>query len=109
MHKNSADGINAIVRLIHTKLPETHIIVMKVFPRDQKPNTERRGKLIEVNKIIEEQLHYRNVEFLDINDKLLEPDGIVSTDIMKDFLHPGPKGYEIWSAELNPMLKKYLD
>lgn len=104
-----ADGINAIVRMIHTKSPETHIIVMKVFPRDEKPGTEWRNKLTEVNRLVAERVHYRNVEFLDINEKLLEPDGTISKATMPDFLHLTPKGYETWAAALKPLLEKYLD
>ena len=38
----------------------------------------------------------------------LEPDGSISREVMGDFLHPTAKGYEIWSAELEPVLRKLL-
>jgi lysophospholipase L1-like esterase len=104
-----ADGIHAIVRLIHAQRPETHIIVMKVFPRDELPGTEWRNKLIEVNRQLTARVRYHNVELLDINGKLLEPDGTISKDKMPDFLHPGPKGYEIWGAALRPLLAEYFN
>jgi lysophospholipase L1-like esterase len=28
---------------------------------------------------------------------------------MPDFLHPGPKGYEIWGAALRPLLAEYFN
>ena len=50
----------------------------------------------------------RRVTFLDINEKFLEPDGTLPTDIMPDLLHPNEKGYQIWADAMEPNLKKLL-
>ncbi len=39
----------------------------------------------------------KQVFFLDIGAKFLEPDGTLSKAIMPDLLHPNEKGYQIWS------------
>ena len=46
---------------------------------------------------------------MDIGQKFLEPDGTISTEIMKDFLHPTPKGYGIWANAMEPTLAKLLN
>jgi lysophospholipase L1-like esterase len=41
---------------------------------------------------------------MNINDKLLEPDGTLSKEIMPDLLHPNAKGYEIWAEAISPFV-----
>ena len=36
------------------------------------------------------------VRYLDIGDKFLDEKGNIAPEIMKDFLHPTAKGYDIW-------------
>jgi hypothetical protein len=49
------------------------------------------------------------VTYIDIGAKFLGPDGTIDKAIMYDFLHPTPKGYEIWVDALGPALKRLLD
>jgi len=48
------------------------------------------------------------VTYLDIGDKFLAADRSISKDVMYDFLHPTAKGYEIWSAAMEPTLTRLL-
>jgi lysophospholipase L1-like esterase len=97
-----ADGIKVIVAEIHKKSPQTKVLLLGVFPRGQDPkapNVEKtREKLKAVNTIIAKlDDKGKTVKFLDIGDKFLEKDGTISKDIMYDFLHLSPKGYQIWA------------
>jgi lysophospholipase L1-like esterase len=94
--ENIAKGIIKIVETIRAKLPETKILLLAVFPRGEKPNPQR-TKLIEVNKTIAKLDDGKHIFYLDIGNKFLEPDGTMSKEIMKDFLHPTAKGYQIWA------------
>jgi lysophospholipase L1-like esterase len=38
----------------------------------------------------------------------LEPDGTLSPDIMKDYLHPGAKGYQIWADAVTPTIDELM-
>jgi N-acetylglucosamine-6-sulfatase len=38
----------------------------------------------------------KRIFYMDIGEKLVEPDGSISTEMMKYRLHIGWKGYEIW-------------
>ncbi len=100
-----ARGVTRIVETIRKKLPTTKILLLAVFPRGEKasPNPGRE-KLKEVNAIIAKLHDGKSVFFLDIADKFLQPDGSLTKEIMPDFLHLSPAGYQIWADAITPKL-----
>lgn len=102
-----AGGVKTIVRKLRAKLPDMKILLLAVFPREEKPG-ELRAKLIEVNKQIAKLDDGQKVFFLDIGGKLAQPDGSLSKDIMPDFLHLSEKGYDIWANSIEPKVKQLL-
>ena len=50
----------------------------------------------------------KTVKYLDIGDKFLEPDGTLSKDIMPDFLHLSPKGYQIWTDAVKGPIEELM-
>jgi lysophospholipase L1-like esterase len=104
--KEAAEGIVAIVRKLQTQYPRLKIIVLKVFPRDEKPDGEYRKKVNEINTALPAMLsRIPNVRLVDINAGFLDKDGILPKDIMGDFLHPGKEGYEYWGQTIAPVIK----
>jgi len=91
-----SDGITAIVKKLRDKLPTTKILLLAVFPREEKPG-ELRAKNDKVNTLISALKDNKSVFYMDINAKFLDKDGTLPASIMPDFLHPNEKGYEIWS------------
>jgi beta-glucosidase len=102
-----ADGITAIVKKLRTKLPETKVLLLGVFPRGEKTNAQRE-KLIEVNQTVAKLDDGKSVYYLDIGQNLMNPDGTIFKEVMPDFLHLSPKGYEIWAASIEVKLKELL-
>ncbi|MCX5771016.1 MAG: platelet-activating factor acetylhydrolase IB subunit [Candidatus Hydrogenedentes bacterium] len=102
-----AGGIKTIVQKLRAKLPDMEILLLGVFPREEKPG-ELRAKLVEVNKQIAKLDDGKKVFFLDIGDKFTQPDGSISVDIMPDFLHLTEKGYDIWANSIEPKVKQLL-
>jgi beta-glucosidase len=49
------------------------------------------------------------IYYLDINDQLLDTDGILSEDVMPDLLHPNEKGYAIWADAIEPTVSKLME
>ena len=103
------DGIKACVKEIQKQLPSTKVLLLGVFPRDEKPNTDRRNRI----KAINEQIAKlddggKTVRYLDIGDKFLEPDGTLPKSIMPDQLHPNKKGYEIWTEAVKGPIAEML-
>ena len=94
-----ATGVEAIVKKLRDKLPQTKILLLAVFPREEKPGVLR-AKLAEVNALIAKLDDGKMVSFLDIGPKFLEADGTLPKSIMPDALHPNEKGYQIWAEAI---------
>ncbi|MBE7494631.1 MAG: chitobiase/beta-hexosaminidase C-terminal domain-containing protein [Verrucomicrobiaceae bacterium] len=102
-----AAGIEAIVLELEKRLPQSQILLLGIFPRGEKPNPARE-KIAEINGIISRLDGTHHVTFLDIGAKFLTPDGLITKDIMPDFLHPNEKGYRIWAEAIEPTVKKLM-
>ena len=63
-----------------------------------------RAKVGEVNRLLAEFGKTPGITFLDIGEKLPQPDGTISRETMGDFLHPTERGYEIWGEALKAAL-----
>ncbi len=102
-----AAGIEAIVQELNKRLPQSNILLLGIFPRGEKPGPQRE-KIAEINGIIAKLGGSHNVTFLDIGPKFLTPEGLITKDIMPDFLHPNEKGYRIWAEAIEPTVKKLM-
>jgi beta-glucosidase len=100
-------GIRTIIKQLRKQLPETKVLLLGIFPRDEKPGTKARLQIAEVNAQISKIME-KNVTYLDIGPKFLEPDGSIAKETMPDFLHLSRKGYGIWSHEVAPILAKWM-
>ncbi|SIN76637.1 Lysophospholipase L1 [Singulisphaera sp. GP187] len=103
-----AEGIEAIVKSLRQRLPQTKILLLAVFPRGEKPGPVRE-KLAAVNERIAKLDDGQTVKYLDIGPKFLNEDGTISKEIMPDFLHLKRKGYQIWADAVEPTLWSLLD
>jgi lysophospholipase L1-like esterase len=101
------EGVTAIVKQIRTRLPDTKLIVLGIFPRGKTFNAQR-GKILQVNQALEKLADNKMGFYMDIGSQMIEADGSISPEMMKDALHPGEKGYEIWAAAIEPKLKEWL-
>lgn len=101
-----ADAIGVIVDKVRAKCPQAKVIVMKVFPRGEKPDNPYRAKIAAINERLTKLGEKPGVTVLDLTSKFTNADGIISKDVMSDFLHPAAKGYAIWAEALKPVLPK---
>jgi len=63
---------------------------------------------LQVNQTIQKLDDGDHVRYLDIGHRFLERDGSLSREIMPDFLHLTPKGYEIWAASIEGTLAEMM-
>jgi lysophospholipase L1-like esterase len=103
-----AKGVTAVVQTLRKKLPKTKILLLAVFPRDEKPKTDGRNKIAKLNELLAKMEDKKNVRTLDLGPKFLQPDGSISKDIMPDFLHLSEKGYQIWAEGMDALLKEMM-
>ena len=94
------EGIRAVCLRVRSKVPGAHIVLMKVFPREEKPDHPRRILINEINKQLEVFARENNIDLVDIGPKMLASDGTLPKDIASDFCHPTEKGYQIWADEI---------
>ena len=108
--KEAADGIKAIVEKLEKQYPSLKILVLNVFPRDEKPDGTLRKAVDEINSYLPDLLRDKqNVTLLNINPVFLDTDGTLPKSIMADSLHPDLYGYELWAKTMEPELTKLLD
>ncbi len=103
-----AQGIEAVVRSIRAKAPKAKVLLLAVFPRGEKPN-EQRAKNDEASHLAADTVaDGKDVVFLDISKAFLTKEGVLSKEIMPDYLHPNAKGYEIWANAIEGKVKEML-
>lgn len=103
---NAATGVKAVLDLIKSKHPESKILLMSILPTGEKPNPGR-DKRKAVNDLIS-KFAGGNVEYVDIWDKYLNAEGMISKDDMHDHLHLAPKGYDIWAEAISAKVKEIV-
>lgn len=115
-----AEGVKLIVEKLRAKLPNTKVLVLGIFPRGANFNADKSktekgfkdDKNRQVNEganaIIQKLADNKNVFYMDIGPKFLEPDGTLSRDIMPDLLHLNEKSYRIWAESIEPKVKELM-
>jgi lysophospholipase L1-like esterase len=101
------DGVTAIVETLRAKLPGTRILLLGIFPRGERFN-DQRGRILQVNQAIRKLDDGDYVRYLDIGHLFIEKDGSLTKEIMPDFLHLSPKGYEIWATSIEDLLAEMM-
>jgi len=101
------EGIIAICKTLRKDLPHTKILLLAIFPRDEKPSKQRE-KNAQASKIASTIADNEWIYYLDIGDKFLNSDGTISKEIMFDYLHLSEKGYQIEAQAIEPMVKKLM-
>jgi len=97
------EGVTAVVNDIRTRLPDSKILLLAIFPRgDSGP--EQQAQINEINPAIAKLADGKMVVFLDIGSKFLDTDGTLPRTVMPDLLHPNEHGYQIWADAMNPTL-----
>jgi lysophospholipase L1-like esterase len=102
-----ADGIIAICQRLRTKLPQTKILLLAIFPRGSGPSSQRE-KNAKASELASQTADGKMIYYLDINKKFLTDEGLLAREIMPDFLHPNAKGYEIWADAIEPKVAKLM-
>jgi len=103
------EGVSKVVQTLRTKLPETRILLLGIFPRaDPKGPPPGSTQIKDVNAGLAKLDDGKFIRFLDIGPKFLQPDGTLSKEIMPDLLHPSEKGYEIWAEAIKQPLADLL-
>ena len=109
--KNTApeivEGLKAICLRVRSKVPQAKIVLMAVFPREEKADHPRRQLIDETNKLLREFATQNNIRLIELAPKMLSADGTLSKELCDDFCHPTEKGYRIWADAIRDELVDY--
>lgn len=101
-------GIKRDIAELKKRLPYTRILLLAIFPRDEKPDGKLRQMNEKINQMLPQMADGKQVFFLNINQAFLQADGTLSKEIMPDLLHPNAKGYQIWAEAMQAELERLM-
>lgn len=105
-----AMGIRRVVGELHSREPNTQILLLGIFPRGEKPADPLRSEVRTVNHLIaplgDTDPH---IHFLDIGERFAELDGTISNRIMPDHLHLSAEAYDRWARAIFPRIQQLMN
>ncbi len=93
-------GVLAVIAELHAQAPKALLLVHEIFPRGERMNPMR-GDIAQINQVLR-GLAGPGTHVLGFSDKWVRSDGTIPREIMPDFLHLTPLGYEQWAAAIAP-------
>lgn len=102
------EGVTAVVKDIRTRLPQSKLLLLAIFPRGA-VDAPQRAQIREINAALAKLDDGKMIKFLDIGKVFLDPDGSIPKTIMPDLLHPNAAGYQRWADAMDPTLAGMLN
>jgi lysophospholipase L1-like esterase len=99
-------GVHEVVARLHAQAPQAVLLLHEIFPRGERMNPMR-GDIAQINQVLR-QLAGPKTHVLGFSDRWVRADGTIGKEIMPDFLHLSPAGYEQWSAAVLPEIQAAL-
>jgi beta-glucosidase len=101
------DGVTAIVRKLREKLPQTRVVLLAIFPRNENFSAQR-GKLLQINQVLRKLADDQWVYWVDFGHLFVNAEGLIPRELMPDYLHLTTKGYQIWANAIEDRLAAIL-
>jgi beta-glucosidase len=101
------EGVTAIVKKLRSDLPETKVLLLAIFPRSENFSAQR-GKILQVNQVLRKLADGQNVFWIDFGHRFVNSDGLIPRELMPDFLHLSPKGYQLWAEAIESRVSSIL-
>jgi lysophospholipase L1-like esterase len=100
------ERFKVLFELIRKNMPGENIVYVSIKPSPSRAKLFK--KMQKANLLIQTFLSINNqASFVNVFDKMLNPDGLIMTDIfLEDNLHMNAKGYAIWQKAMTPYLSK---
>ncbi len=107
--EHTAAGIQAILTTLRTRLPQTTIMLLALFPRGASADDPLRLVNQAVNERVRAFADQRHVFFLDLGPHFLDKGGRLSENVMPDALHPNERGYRLWAEGMEDLVKTLMN
>jgi beta-glucosidase len=106
--KQIAEGVTVIINQLRTKLPDTKVLLLAIFPRGANNEDDRRQVNQKANANFSKLADGNHVHYLDIGPKFMNDDGELTRGMMPDLLHLNEQGYIIRAESIESSLSKLL-
>lgn len=103
-----AEGVIAIVKELRKKVPESKILMLGIFPRGQAADDRNRAGNRAANHIFSKVADDEMIHYMDIGDVFTNPDGTISRQVMRDYVHLSPRGYRLWAEGIEHKLAELM-
>jgi beta-glucosidase len=101
-------GIQAVVAKLRSQYPASRILLNAVLPANELADSPFRQRIVALNRMVATLDDGKQVNVRDYGARFTQADGKLSADIMPDFLHLSPKGYQIWADAMRPDIESLL-
>ena len=106
-------GVRAVAEMLHAQCEGATIHILEIFPRGEQINNMR-GDICQINQALRAFVREdaaknggkTRYEISALGDAFLSADGSIAKDIMPDFLHLTPKGYQMWAEGIVQQIGK---
>ena len=97
-----AEGRARCVAAIREKCSHAKILLLGILPTQKEADNPLRARIRAINALSAALHDGETVHYLDIGARFVEPDGTISPEIMPDYCHLSPAGYQIWADAMQP-------
>ena len=104
----AAEGVRRVLIALRSKLPQTRILLLGLWPRGATPADPLRQAVAAVNNLIRNCADDRAAFYADIGGVLLDKNGTLSTRLAPDLLHFSGDGYKLLAPQLDPLIDRLL-
>src|SRR4029079_10641230 len=94
-------GFRALIDTCREKAPRAKIVLTAIFPRND--SLAVLPEIQKINEGLEKRADRKTIHYLNVNDKLAVPDGVLLEGMTIDKLHLSVKGYQVWADGLRPL------
>jgi cephalosporin-C deacetylase-like acetyl esterase/lysophospholipase L1-like esterase len=101
-----AAGVAALVREIRKRAPRATIVLTGITPRND--NVDVMPVIDAANQRIGKLADGKSIRYININDQLATPDGVLREGMAYDGLHLTPLAYQHWANALKPIFTEVL-
>jgi beta-glucosidase len=106
---DTAAGVKEILAQLKRRFPKTRLVLLAIFPRGEKADDPMRKNNDAVNALIAPIARGIGADWMDLSRAFVDAKGVLSKDLMPDFLHPNTRGYEIWANAIRDSLKHWFE
>lgn len=101
-----AHGARAVAQCFRRRLPQTRVIMLGILPVSNKTKWDKCQKTNAQSAALASNKD--EVIYLDLKDKLLQPDGSINKKLFTDGTHLSVEGYRVWAESMEPIVSEMM-